>query len=377
MRSSYSQHSCFKNCPKHWHIKYKERLEKPQTGSSLYFGTAVDTTIEYLLNQLQDLGPNIDPQTARILYEDNKCLEVFKDNWVTNIAFGKKTPIFDNLDVVYSNNDFDEQVLSPEDLNQLTAWGGTNKPVDHFKAILKKKKNPFKKLTSQEELYWNRANWLVMLRKGELLVNSFREQFMPKIKKVHSAQLRGELKDPSTGDAIVGYIDMVLEIEGHDKPIIFDLKTAARPYKPEQIELSEQLTLYTAMQGETFDTNLIGYVVLCKNINKENVSTCKKCGATKNSRHKTCNAEVDGVRCEGEWDEKIILKPEVQVMIGNRETKQVCDLLEDYSNIMLAMKNNIIYKDFSKCHNWYGKPCDFINYCHKGDKTGLVDKNRK
>ena len=206
------------------------------------------------------------------------------------------------------------------------------------------------------------------------MIGAFKEQFLPKITKVISTQQRGDIKDAESGDSIMGFIDMVLEIEGYDKPIIFDLKTAARPYDQTSIDLTEQLTLYAKMKGADFNTNLVGYVVLVKNIKKEVVGFCKTCNNKKLSRHKTCNAEIKGVRCNGEWDETIELKPEVQVLVKEKSQEEMDNLMESYGNIICAMKNNIVYKDVSKCANWYGGKCPYYDACHNNDTSGLVKK---
>jgi len=92
------------------------------------------------------------------------------------------------------------------------------------------------------------------------------QPILPKIKKVHATQKFYNLKDEVTGDTLMGTLDFVAEIEGYDKPVIIDLKTAARPYTKDNIELSEQLPIYLALSEGKFNTDLVGYVVLIKNI---------------------------------------------------------------------------------------------------------------
>jgi len=219
--------------------------------------------------------------------------------------------------------------------------------------------------------YFNRCSWLSLKRKGHLLIEAFKVQFLPKVKNVLATQERASIKDPNTGDSIQGYIDMVLEIEGYDKPVIFDLKTAARPYTEEQIELGAQLTLYAGMNGGKYNTDLVGYVVLCKNIEKIEDSKCKTCGHTKTGRHKTCDNIINGQRCEGEWLTKKIPKPNVQVLVKQKTQQEINDLFMDVGNILVAMKQEIVYKDISKCNNWFGSKCPYYDACHHNDTSGL------
>lgn len=377
MRTSFSQNNTYKNCPQHWKLRYKDKLQSPLMGASLYFGTAVDNAVEKLLEEYRDRGT----KEEEIVNLSQGYIKKFEDMWLTNKAFGNSTPVFDNPDVQYSYADFDVEILQESDLTQLKAWAEEDDPVDYYKSLVKIKKNPYKQLSEREQLFFNRASWLSMRRKGLILVESFKSQVLPMITKVVSTQSRGELKDPTTGDSVIGYLDMVLEIKGYDKPIIFDLKTAARPYTTAQIELTEQLTLYAAMKGEEYKTDLVGYLILCKNIPKEENSVCKTCGKLKDSTHRKCNAmkDVEGkqVRCNGEWDVKKTLKPEVQILIKQKGDDEINALLSDYSNIMLAMKNDVIYRNTDKCNQWYGGKCPYYDLCHHGKMDGLIDKKRR
>jgi hypothetical protein len=370
MKTSYSQNNTYISCARHWDILYNEKLKSPIEGASTYFGSAMDAAVTELLN-----GKSI-----------NDAKIVFYDRWNKAYAFGKSTPIFDNPDIIFAHKDFDIDVLEDKDLVTAAAWAGqlsllavgtplTKNEVDSMHSTLsRKKKNPFVPITKDELIMFNRLSWLSMKRKGKILLNAFNTQFMPKVKKVLATQKQATINDPTTGDTIVGFVDMILELEGYSKPIIFDLKTAGQPYKQEDIDLTQQLTLYAAMKGNEFNTDLVGYVILSKNIPKKHTSTCKSCGNVKTGRHATCEVKVGGVRCGGEWLEVSIPDPQVQVMVEKKSPQQINDLLLDYGNILLAMKNGIVYKNVSKCNNWYGQPCPYYKYCHGNDKSGLVKK---
>jgi hypothetical protein len=346
-------------------LNYKEGWESPIQGASTFFGSAIDAGVTAMLEQNPDF------------------LKVFYDRWNKAFNFGKSTVIFDNPDIVYGNKDFDSDVLEAKDEPQMVTWAtqlklapGTNKEqcIALFKDIANKKKNPYKSVTKDEMIYFNRMCWLSMKRKGKILLSSFQQQFMPKVKRVISTQGRAQIQDPNTGDTITGFIDMVLEIDGYDKPVIFDLKTAAKPYTQQDIDLTQQLTLYAAMKGGEYNTDLVGYVILSKDIQKNQISTCKSCGHIKTSSHQTCNNTIAAKRCGGEWDEKTTLEPQVQVLVEKKDSNQINDLLMDYGNIILAMKQEIVYKNTSKCNNWFGSQCPYFNLCHKGDATGLTKK---
>lgn len=373
LRTSYSQHNTYIKCPEHWHKSYVERYKSPIEGASMYFGTAVDNACESMLKG------------------DPNWMTVFHDYWKRSWNFGKATQVYDNDDITYGYKDFDKDVLEQKDATTLSNWAQQlglakkvltlDESIKLYDKIAKKKKNPYKKTTAKEMKYFNRSSWLSMKRKGEVLLRSFEQQFLPKVKNVIATQKRADIKDPVTGDSVVGYIDMIVELEGYDKPIIIDLKTASRPYTQDQLDFSEQLTLYAAMKGkyaldksDYVDTDLVGYVVLSKQINKKKKSTCKSCGHIKTGSHHTCDNEINGARCHGEWDENVVLDPEVQVMVARKTQSQVDALLQDIAAIIAGMKNGVIYKNTSNCTNWYGSQCPFFDACHNGDYSKLIKK---
>lgn len=367
-KTSHSQNSMYIRCPKAWHWNYVEKLVSPEQGASLFFGSAVDNAVMKML-------------------EGKDYLTGYEKDMVRQFNFGKDKVIFDNPDIGYSPKDFDPFILEQADYDQMLPWAvqagfcsagdaiDNEQLIEFYKTCAKAKKNPYKKIKAAHLLYFNRCSWVSLRRKGLVLLEAFKTQFLPKVTKVLATQKRADIKDEATGDSIMGFIDMVLEIEGYDKPIIFDLKTAANPYTQDKIDLTTQLTLYAGMKGGEYNTNLVGYVVLCKNIQYDTVSTCVKCGNIRDGRHKTCNAtDSNGNRCEGEWDTKVKAKPEVQVLVQEKSQEEIESLFSDIGNILLAMKNGVVYKNTEACANWFGSKCPYYNACHNNDTTGLVKK---
>lgn len=361
----------FVQCSKAWYWQYIEGYYSEMEGSSLYFGTAIDRAVSDMLENNPD------------------WLKTFHNAWEYQSKDGKGARLFDHSAITYSHKDMDFDLLAPQDYLELEKWAKelklintmtttTNQQLaDLFKTCSKAKSNPYIKITDEQFKYFNRCSWLGLKRKGEILLKSFDEQVRPKITKVVSTQKRSEITDPITGDQIVGYVDMILELQGYDKPIIFDLKTSAKPYEQHQLDVSPQLTLYAAMEAKKHNTNLVGYIVLHKNVAKDSVAHCDKCNIKKNTRHITCNATpVGNIRCNGNWVENTLLVPEVQIMIAEKSQEQIDDLLLDYGSIVLAMKNQIVYKNIDKCDNWYGGLCPFKNLCHGGDTSHLKKKQK-
>lgn len=356
-------------CPKMWHLQYVDKWESSVQGSSLFFGTAIDTAITSMLEGKTDF------------------ITTFYDKWEFQFNFGKAVRILDNDTITYSHKDFDADLLEAKDYPKLESWakefgliGATSTPtpeelVKLFRECSKAKASPYVKLTDEQFKYFNRCSWLSLKRKGKILINAFHQQFYPKIKKVIATQKRCKIEDPSTGDSIVGYIDMIVELEGYDKPVILDLKTSSFLYDQSQLDLSPQLTLYAAMEAKNHNTDLVGYVVLNKNVPKDEIGTCQSCGYTKSTRHKTCdNTLPTGNRCGGTWLETKVPNLQVQVLIDAKTPHQIDDLLGDMGNVILAMKNGIVYKNTNHCDDHFGGKCPFYNLCHKNDPTGLTKK---
>jgi hypothetical protein len=365
MQISYSKCSTYSACSRYWFLSYCEKIRPIVENASLYFGSAIDSAVSALLQSNPDY------------------LQIFKDRWDTAVKDGKPIKIFGSASIVYSNSDFDKQVLSSDDLRMLTVWAkelgleslGTD-GISIFKEVLSIKRNPYKrKLTADEFVFFGKCSWLSLFCKGKLLLEAFRTQFLPKITKVLEIQSHEKIDDVYTGDSLVGVVDMVVTLQDYgNTPVILDLKTSAQNYSDDQLELSDQLTAYKALTASKYPDAYTGYVVLVKNIPKESVFNCAKCGKLKDSKKRTCDNIINELRCSGEWKETKIPKPVVQVLIQKRTIEEVQDLLNDYSTIALAMKNNIHFKNSAKCANWYNNDCCYKKYCRHGDMAGLTKK---
>lgn len=375
--TSYSQSSTYIACSKHWKLKYVDKWETPDESAALPFGSAFDDAVSAILQKKTDY------------------IDIFNKKWFSTTNRKKEiVPIFDSKTISYGYNDFDEYVLKPEDVTTMQDWVKelrlnkiAENPIEIMKTITKNKKNPYKKPSENQIKYFNRCNWLSLKRKAEILLDAFVEQFMPQVEEVLAIQKHAYIKDETTGDAIMGFLDFVLKLKGRDKPTIFDLKTSANLYKQEQIDNTDQLTLYAAIEGQNFNTNEVGYVVCVKNIKKNSVGICRSCGHRKTGQHKTCDNKLQKPqdpatellytkeeRCGGEWEFKTELQPEIQVLIESKTEQQMTEILLDQGNILEAMNRQIVYKNTSKCNNWYGSKCPYFNLCHHNDPTGLRKK---
>ena len=364
MKTSYSQNSTYAACSMMWKLKYVDKIKTPENSSALFFGTAVDQSIMSMLE-----NPHSSPE------------EIFKKLWTIGKNYKKEDiKIYDSTVIKFNSSDFDIDVIRHfSDENLLTSWikefnlseiGDDGYSV--FKSIAENKKQTKypQKIPIEQFKFYNRCCWQSMYRKGLLLIQSFKTKFIPTIDEIVAVQIPASIEDSEIGDSIVGYIDMVLRIKGLDKNIIFDLKTSSKPYEQSVIDNSDQLTIYLAMAGEKYNTDLVGYVVLSKNINKISTSKCKTCGNIKQGRPRTCDAMLSSpdskklTRCNGEWEETITLDPLVQVMIKGKTQEEVEAILNTQAEIIFNMKTNVVVKNLNMCNNYYGRRCDFYNICN-------------
>jgi len=365
MKSSYSQNSTYTKCPMHWMWRYKEKIESQYSGASTFFGSAIDAAVESMLKG------NLD------------CFDIFAGKWYATIQDNKTYPIYDNPNIIFAHSDFDEYVFDEIDkdtlkkhLNDLGLIGGRlgTDPIAAWKEASKLKKNPYKQLSPEELVYFNRCCWLSLRNKGRLLLEGFKTEFLPRVEKVLATQQYAHLKDEATGDSMSGVIDMVVKLKGYDKPIIFDLKTASRPYEDEDIDITEQLSIYCAMKGQEYQTNLVGYVVLVKQLQREEEFYCKDCGHKKDNRSMKCDAIINDKRCSGEWVRKVKLTPQVQIMIREKTPEEIQSVMIDQGNILFSIKSGIVYKNRDNCDSWFGSTCPYKGLCYKGEMGGLHKK---
>jgi hypothetical protein len=363
IKASYSQISCYKKCPQNWAWSYKHKYKPIVEKASTFFGNYVESACLALLEGKSDYK------------------EIGRANWESQTKWNHTTKIENNPAIVYSNQDMDPEVLTQSDKENLFTYAkslgleklGTD-AVDIYREVKKHKSNPHKHTPDSYILYFSKCSWVSLLRKGELLTEAFRTEFLPRVERVISLQEAGQLTNEDGTVKIIGYIDMVLKLKDYPQNLVLDLKTSSGLYQQSKLDTSEQLGLYLSFVGRKYETNTCGYVVLNKNIAKVEESFCTKCGCLKTTRHESCANMVSGKRCGGTWHVQKKLVPEVQVLISEKEDKQIDALLEDYSNVVRALDANIIYKNVECCENYYGSECPFKKLCFTGSEEGLIRK---
>jgi len=353
---SHSAAQAWKECQEKHYLRYIERVKPIEMGSSLGFGIAIDTSIAFLLTNVQN-GTR------------EEGLKGYKDVFLNHAEKGWNLAVND-LNMRYRQKDYDSVVIrSSEDKLFVSSWE-RELEVKAEDAIKAEKQKEHKPLKENEFLMFNKLCWISLKNKGLLMLEAFVRDVLPKIKKVIAIQHKIEGKT-AEGVDVVGYIDLIAELEGYDKPIIIDLKTSASYYDADSIFLAEQLTLYTAAVGDEVGTDLAGYIVLLKQMDGK--ALCSKCGYLKDSTHRTCNNDVNGVRCKGEWDE--IPEAKVQILVDRISKDRQNDFMNGFSTLASVMNQGLRIKNLNACKN-YGL-CDYYHLCHFGDKSKYIFKNEE
>lgn len=201
--------------------------------------------------------------------------------------------------------------------------------------------------------------WASMRVKGRLLLETYRQTIYPLIEEVIHVQ--------KTLDDRSGFLDAVVRLKAHGL-VLMDHKTSAKPYLRSAIDGDPQLSLYAA--SEKIDK--VAFCVLVKSIQKNRVKICKKCKFNGSySQHKTCPKIHNGTRCHGCWSESV--KPEAIVQLMVADVDRIAQVLvgDSIRDVEACVEKGLYPRNLQACGKIYGKPCPYINYCWKNDKSGL------
>jgi hypothetical protein len=354
-RLSHSSLNRYLSCPKSYELHYLKRLRPTKQSAALLFGTAIDKASEVYAS------------TRDIL----SATETFNITWMFQKINDVETDLRTCTDIVYSNSDIDTDLLSGYHWDAMMI---NRRLFDS--AISKKDTDGFDNLSLEEKLTINRVAWECMSFKGMLMITKFAEIFDANVEEVLGSQVPIDLTNEE-GDSVTGFADFVFKWKGKDKPIVFDLKTSGIKYEDDSVLTSPQLTLYVHALREKFDnTNTAGYLVLHKRVIKNKTKLCEKCGFNGSGKNfKTCNNELNGSRCNGDWNE--VIRPEIGYQVIIDDIPEILEerVLENFTEVNHGIKSNVFPRNFGNCIKFNGMvTCEFYNLCHHKDGKGLCEK---
>jgi hypothetical protein len=314
-RLSHTAINKFKYCPTAWKFYYIDKYRPIKTGSALLFGNA--------------LGKALEPEKA---LPDVTARELFSQLWAKQKINGVEEDLATSTNVEYLKSDTDKDL--------------------------------------------GKTPWEALRAKGMLMLTAFEKHILPYITHLHSTEEYVELR--SGDDVSVGFADAVVNIQGYQKPIILDFKTASRKYEEDSVQKSEQLSQYLHSLADKYNTRTCGYVVFSKQIRKNRTKICTLCGYNASgTRYSTCPSEIEGKRCSGEFNETINPECDVQIIIDEIPEEFELTVIDEIGTINDKINAGKIYQNLEACENNYGKPCEFYNICHKGTTEGLIQQKEK
>lgn len=267
-RLSHSAKEKYEQCPYKYYLHYVMKYRSSLQSSALCFGNALDIA----LNTMLEGGENYH--------------EVFDSEW------RKYEEICDSIE--YYKSDLDKSLLTESELN----------------------------------LPQHKQNFFSLSKKGHKLLNAYKENILPRIKKVISVQ--GEVticgydeNNNETDDSIYGKLDLIAMIEddnGELRYALLDNKTTSEPYPKDAVRKKDQLALYAA--GFT-DIEWFGYLTL----NKKNFKT--------------------------------------QVILDKIPEEKKQEVLDKFVDTLNKIKEERFEKNIKSCYA-FARRCEFWTHCHNG-----------
>lgn len=287
------------SCPLCYKAHYIDKWRPKKVKSYFLFGSSLDTALNDLL-----INRDLD-----------KSIALFKDTW-NNSCY--KTSID------YLKTDLDQELLDHYQMDEVVC-------PEYFSLLLK----------------------------GQLMIQAYHKEVLPKIKEVVAIQKPVKLVNKD-GDEINGFLDAIVR-KTDDKLYLIDNKSSGSKYSNLAVKENNQLPLYHYIIKDEYSIEKAGYIVMMKKINKNKVKECKSCGAFNNSSHKTCSAELlSGFgkelvkrRCSGQFNTTINPSCDIQFVMNKIEPEDEIRVLNDFDKALYGIKNQIFEKGppskYGKC----------------------------
>src|SRR5438876_944238 len=124
-------------------------------------------------------------------------------------------------------------------------------PVQHFQ-------NTWQQTKDYDLSYGARESWEKLNAAGQALLERFVRTELGRLANVRAAEKMFELRITSLGLPLVGFIDLVADLDG--KRAVVDFKTASTGYDDHEVVLSDQLTAYQLAEPEAEQAALCVFV---------------------------------------------------------------------------------------------------------------------
>lgn len=367
LKLSHSSIYTYSTCSRKFDLHYNKRLRSRVISGALLFGSAMDKALGTLL-ETKDL------ETAK---------KQFFQTWTFQEINGILTPLNNTDKVVYAQKDYDADLIFAEDELTFKTLFNNEKSLKQLTAFYRelKKEKGHNGLTEEQKLIYNYGHWVCLLNKGLIMLEGYHKHILPRIKKVYSQQKKISIKN-SEGDEIIGYIDLIAEMDD-GKIYILDHKTSSSEYDQDSAMQSPQLILYYHAEKDAFKAQGVGFIVLYKQLNKNKVKICTKCQYDgSGGRHKTCPqmtekiSDYPSTRCEGEWKETIAPEARFDVILNEVPESAEILVMDTFDLSAQGIKKEVFTPNLNACGTgeWI---CQFKKLCWKGKDDDLIVLSEK
>jgi hypothetical protein len=363
MKLSHSALAKYTSCGLRYKYHYINKLRQKTTSGALLFGTAIDKALGELL-------------TSRSL---DKAKTTFVNTMASQQINGLETNLAIATNVVYSRTDYDSDLIFDKDEAQFERFKTeykiqSDKSLKQLTAYYRelKKEGGFDNLTQTQKMVYNYGHWVCLLNKGLYMLEGYNTEILPKVKKVHALQKQISLVNDDN-DEVTGYIDAIIEWED-GKTYVIDHKTSTIEYEDDAAMTSQQLIIYYHSEKEEYKLSGVGFIVLYKQLNKNKVKTCSKCGFDgTGGRHKTCSNELEGVRCNGDWVETVSPQARIKTILNTVSEHAENLVISAFDKGIQGLKKEVFVPNLNSCIMPWGK-CEYYSLCWTGNDSDLIKK---
>lgn len=338
---SHSSVDTYLTCSEKYRLHYLEKLRPKTSNSNLQWGGAIDEGINELLRTKLETSPEILPTPFKS----------FMETWNTFEINGVKHDAKFCTLMEYSTKDLDPLLFNEFDYEEIAKYYPTVKPEQFVGEIVELRARfpwwTYDEMEESSKKAYNFLCWLSLARKADMIFQAYKDEVLPRIKRVIAIQEKVELVNDD-GDTVIGYIDFIAEMDD-GKVYILDNKTTSNftHYSPDKetglskVKTNPQLSVYSFVK----DLTHAGYVVILKEIKADG----RKKGSLPKVKIKIILDEID---------------PDLQNKTLN---------LFHLTNQQIKSKVFIKKDDPKQCMS-YGRKCPYFNLCWEGSEEGLVKK---
>lgn len=334
----------FMECPAKFDLHHNQGIRPARQPSYFVFGSAMDKAFNAIL-----LGKSDSEAIGEMATELHR---VFTEP------------------VEFFVNDYDPELFSEETKDHLLdKCKKAGFPGDNIETLTALFERDWDSLSEKQVKCLSIICHQSLLEKGVLMIKTYKQLVLPRLSEIKNVQKEIKWADPK-GNQFIMVEDFEAKLDGI--PITADNKTSApRVYNEGSVKTSIQFAVYSSQTG----VSRCAYFVFNKAIQKNRIKHCSVCGNDgTGKRHKTCDKDIDGQRCDGEWTQSIAPEALVEIWVDDVPATEQKLAQEALTGVAEAAKAGHFPKNLKSCIQKFGSresKCPYYDYCRSGSKKGL------